>query len=90
MEGPVAPGVFRMPVPHTKLHIAGKPVELMRGLLGVMEGPVLDPFAGSATIGVACLEAEVEYVGIEVDTTYFEIACRRLEGSFNSPGSAAT
>lgn len=90
LEGPVAPGVFRMPVPHTKLHIAGKPVELMRGLLSVAEGPVLDPFAGSATVGVACLQAGMEYVGIEVDDTYYKIACGRLEAAFNSSGLAAT
>lgn len=79
LKGAVAPGVFRMPVPQRKLHIAGKPVELMSGLLKPMEGPILDPFAGSATIGVACLQAGLEYVGIEVDEVYFEIACRRLE-----------
>jgi site-specific DNA-methyltransferase (adenine-specific) len=90
LAGPIAPGVFRAPVPHTKLHIAGKPVALMLGLLTVMEGPVLDPFAGSATIGVACLQAGLEYVGIEVDDAYFEIACGRIEAAFNSSGLAAT
>ncbi|MBS1164140.1 MAG: site-specific DNA-methyltransferase [Proteobacteria bacterium] len=76
--GPVAPGVFRMPVPRVKHHIAGKPVELMRGLLSVMQGPVLDPFMGSATVGVACLEMGLHYVGMEVDPTIFEIACQRM------------
>ncbi len=75
----MTPGVFRMPVPHVKHHIAGKPVGLMRGLLGPMEGPILDPFMGSGTIGVACVEAGLEYVGIEVDEAYFEIASKRLE-----------
>jgi site-specific DNA-methyltransferase (adenine-specific) len=82
LEGVVAPGVLRMPVPQKKLHIAGKPVELMAGLLRPMEPPILDPFMGSATVGVACLEAGIEYLGIEVDDTYFEIACRRLERAF--------
>ena len=76
--GPVAPGVFRMPVPRVKHHIAGKPVELMRGLLGVMRGPILDPFMGSAPVAIACMELGLEYVGIEVDPTYFEIACERV------------
>jgi site-specific DNA-methyltransferase (adenine-specific) len=79
LEGTVAPGVFRMPVPHQKHHIAGKPVGLMAGLLAPMEGPILDPFMGSATVGIACLEKGVEYVGIEVDEAYFEIACKRLQ-----------
>lgn len=79
LVGPVAPGVFRAPVPRTKHHIAGKPVEVMAGLLAIMEGPVLDPFMGSATIGVACAGMGIPYVGIEVDEAYYEIACKRLK-----------
>lgn len=79
-----------MPVPHIKHHIAGKPVELMKGLLRVMEGPILDPFMGSGTIGVACAGLGLEYVGIEVDQTYFEIACRRLEAASQEMRIAAT
>jgi site-specific DNA-methyltransferase (adenine-specific) len=90
LTGAVAPGVFRMPVPRDKQHIAGKPVPLMAGLMGPMEGPVLDPFAGSATVGVACLEAGVDYVGVEVDEAYFDIACRRLEGASRALQTAAT
>lgn len=84
LVGPVAAGVFRMPVPHVKHHVAGKPVGLMSGLMAVMEGPILDPFMGSATVGVACLERGVEYLGIEVDQTYFEIACRRLQEALSA------
>lgn len=89
LAGKVAPGVFRMPVPRQKHHIAGKPVSLMRGLMGPMDGPILDPFAGSATVGVACLEAGIEYVGIEVDATYFDVGCWRLEGALSDIRKAA-
>lgn len=86
LEGPVAPGVFRFPVPMQKHHIAGKPVELMNGLLQPMEpGPILDPFMGSGTVGVACLAAGRPYVGIEVVPDYFEIACRRLQAVASAP-----
>jgi len=88
LNGPIAPGVFRHSVPHTKLHVAGKPIELMEGLLSIMEGPILDPFAGSATIGVACLRRGLGYVGIEVDEAYFEISCRRLEEAFKELSEA--
>ena len=82
--GPVAPGAFRMPVPRQKHHIAGKPVELMEGLLKVMTpGPILDPFMGSATIGVACLSAGLRNVGVEVDAAYFDIACERINRATN-------
>jgi site-specific DNA-methyltransferase (adenine-specific) len=90
LQGPIAPGVFRMPVPHIKHHIAGKPVALMAGLMSIMEGPILDPFMGSATVGVACLERGLDYVGIEVDDAYFDIACRRLEEASKTSESAAT
>lgn len=83
LAGPIAPGCFRMPIPRIKHHIAGKPVELMRGLLGVMHGPIVDPFMGSGTVGIACLELGLEYVGIEVDPTYFEIACERVRSASN-------
>ncbi|EJW12721.1 Adenine-specific methyltransferase [Rhodovulum sp. PH10] len=81
LAGPVAPGVFRASVPRVKHHIAGKPVELMAGLLAIMEGPVLDPFMGSGTVGVACLERGLPYVGIEIEPAYFEVACERLEAA---------
>lgn len=83
LAGATAPGVFRHSVPRQKHHIAGKPVELMSGLLRPMRGPILDPFMGSATIGVACLKLGLPYVGIEVDPTYFEISCRRLEAELS-------
>ena len=40
---------------------------------------VLDPFMGSGTTGVACMEQGRRFVGIEMDRKYFEIACRRIE-----------
>lgn len=84
LDGPVAPGVFRMPVPARKHHIAGKPVELMEGLMRPMDdGAILDPFMGSGTIGLACQRASRPYVGIEVEPAYFEIACERLQEGLN-------
>ena len=53
LAGPTAPGVFRMPKPHKKHHIAGKPAELMAGLLRIVYVPVLDSFMGSGTVGLA-------------------------------------
>lgn len=84
LRGPTAPGVFRQPVPKEKHHIAGKPVGLMEGLMAPMDdGPILDPFMGSGTVGLACQAQGRPYVGIEVDAAYFEIACRRLQDGLN-------
>lgn len=85
LAGPVAPGVFRVPVPNTKHHIAGKPVSLMEGLLSPMaDGAILDPFMGSGAVGIACLRLGLPYVGIEVSSPYFAIACDRLQAALNA------
>ncbi|WP_246154350.1 DNA-methyltransferase [Methylobacterium oryzihabitans] len=79
MAGPTAPGVYTVSVPKVKLHMAAKPVALMEGLLSVMEGPVLDPFMGSGTIGLACANLGLPYIGVEIDAGHFDGACRRIE-----------
>jgi DNA modification methylase len=42
---------------------------------------VLDPFMGSGTTGVACLQTGRRFIGIEIDEGYFDIACRRIEAA---------
>ena len=40
---------------------------------------VLDPFMGSGTTGVACVELGRRFIGIEINEKYFDIACKRIE-----------
>jgi tRNA G10 N-methylase Trm11 len=40
---------------------------------------ILDPFMGSGTTGVACVRLGRRFVGIEIESKYFDIACRRIE-----------
>jgi site-specific DNA-methyltransferase (adenine-specific) len=40
---------------------------------------ILDPFMGSGTTGVACVQAGKSFVGIEQDPVYFQYACKRIE-----------
>jgi len=40
---------------------------------------ILDPFMGSGTTGVACKNLNRDFIGIEIDPTYFEIAKKRIE-----------
>jgi site-specific DNA-methyltransferase (adenine-specific) len=64
-----------------KLHPTQKPVELMKILIenSSNEGDVvLDPFMGSGSTGVACLNTNRNFIGIELDKNYFEIAKERL------------
>lgn len=39
---------------------------------------VLDPFMGSGSTGVACRNLNREFIGIELDETYFKIAENRI------------
>jgi len=41
-------------------------------------GHVLDPFMGSGTTGVACVQTGRKFIGIEIDPGYFEIAKKRI------------
>ena len=63
-------------------HPTQKPVALMRWCLETANVPVgatvLDPFMGSGTTGVACVQTGRNFIGIEIDPTYYAIAERRI------------
>jgi site-specific DNA-methyltransferase (adenine-specific) len=60
-------------------HPAEKPVTLMRWLIEQSNArSVLDPFAGSGTVGEACLALGVNYVGVETDERWAAAAALRL------------
>lgn len=40
---------------------------------------VLDPFLGSGTTAIACVETNRHYIGFEISEEYFDIACKRLD-----------
>lgn len=66
------------------LHPTQKPVELLEWLLKTYtnEGDtVLDFTMGSGTTGVACKNLNRNFIGIELDEKYFEIAKKRIEES---------
>ena len=47
-----------------------------------LEGEViLDPFMGSGTTGAAAAILGRKFIGIEIDTQYFDLACERIEDS---------
>jgi site-specific DNA-methyltransferase (adenine-specific) len=64
-------------------HPTVKPVELMKYLVKLVTpagGKVLDPFNGSGSTGMACVELGYEFLGCELDPDYIEIATKRIEG----------
>ena len=63
-------------------HPTVKPTELMRYLCRLVtpkDGVILDPFMGSGSTGKGALLEGFEFIGIEMDREYFDIACARLE-----------
>jgi site-specific DNA-methyltransferase (adenine-specific) len=60
-------------------HPTQKPVRLLTKLLARTKGEVLDPFMGSGTTGVAAVKLGRKFIGIEIDPTYFDIACKRID-----------
>lgn len=62
-------------------HITVKPLALMRYLVTLVATPgsvVMDPFMGSGTTGVACMQTGHGFIGIEKENEYFEIAKKRI------------
>jgi DNA modification methylase len=63
-------------------HPTVKPVDLMRYLCKLTRTPtggvVLDPFMGSGTTGIACILEHRDFIGIEIDEKYTEIARKRI------------
>lgn len=65
-----------------KNHPSEKPIKLMKILIKNStneQDKVLDPFMGSGTTGVACKELNRNFIGIELDEKYFNIAKERIE-----------
>ena len=65
-----------------RVHPNEKPVSLMQHIIAKAPvRPILDPFMGSGTTGVAAMIERRPFVGCELDPDYFEIACRRIEAA---------
>jgi len=69
------------------IHPTVKPLELMKYLCRLVtpkNGVVLDPFLGSGTTVVAAIQEGFNYIGIEKEPEYFEIAEARIEYAKNN------
>ena len=64
------------------LHDTEKPVGLMKVLIensSIENQTVLDPFMGIGSAGVSCKNLNRNFIGIEMDKNYFDIAKNRIE-----------
>jgi site-specific DNA-methyltransferase (adenine-specific) len=69
-------------------HPTVKPVDLMRYLINLVtppNGTILDPFMGSGSTGKAAVRCGVNFIGIEKEQEYMEIASARIEHEKNKP-----
>lgn len=74
--------ILEIPRDKTIVHPTQKPVELLRYLIRTYTnrgGVVLDNCMGSGSTGVAAMLEDREFIGIELDDKYFEIAKTRIE-----------
>lgn len=65
-------------------HFATFPEDLIRPCIKAgspIGGTVLDPFIGSGTTAVVCIEEHRNYIGIEIHPKYIEIAQRRIKST---------
>ncbi len=68
-------------------HRNQKPVELMRWCIDKVRPidglPVLDPFMGSGSTGIAALSLGLPFVGCEIDPAHFDVACKRVQAFYD-------
>jgi DNA modification methylase len=63
-------------------HPCQMPLEVMKRIVGILPPnyTVLDPFMGSGTTGLACKLLNIDFIGIELDKEYYDIANDRING----------
>ena len=65
-----------------QLHPTQKPVDMLEFMIEKFSDEkniVLDPFMGSGSTGIACLNKNRNFIGIELDEKYFNVAKERIE-----------
>jgi site-specific DNA-methyltransferase (adenine-specific) len=73
---------FQKPHPSVSVHRTEKPVDLLKELISTYTNPgdlVLDNTMGSGSTGVAALELDRRFIGIEMDLEYFDLAVERIK-----------
>lgn len=73
---------FQAPKGKSRIHPTQKPVELIKKLINLTTNDgdiVLDPFMGSGTTAVACLESKRNYIGFEISKEYWKQSLNRIE-----------
>lgn len=75
-------GAARGPETGEHWHPTQKPIEVMRWIIESVTDPgqvVLDPYMGSGTTGIACLQTGRRFIGIEIEERWFRAAETRIK-----------
>ena len=81
-EKKIKSNIFQYKKDYSGLHPTQKPVALMKDLIETYSNDgdtVLDFTMGSGSTGVACQQTNRKFIGIELDSGYFDVAKKRLE-----------
>ena len=63
-------------------HPTIKPIQIVKTLIinsSEVGGAILDPFIGSGTTAVACIQSKRHFIGFEIDEGYYKNACNRVK-----------
>ncbi|GGA64751.1 DNA-methyltransferase [Pelagibacterium lentulum] len=88
INNPSAKQLIRGGVSKITSHPTEKPVPVMAEYVGNSSqrgDVVLDPFMGSASTGVAAVQLGRNFTGIEIDPTFFDMACERIRAAYKAP-----
>lgn len=80
-----ARNIFDLMPPRERFHPNEKPVGLVSHFIQLHSDlcqTILDPFMGSGTTGVACAKAGRNFIGIELEQKWFDIACKRIDEAY--------
>ncbi|MGL5955421.1 MAG: DNA-methyltransferase [Brevinema sp.] len=69
------------------VHPTQKPVALLAHLIRSYsdEGDIIfDGFCGSGSVPIACIETQRKFIGVEITSEYFDLACKRIEDRENN------
>lgn len=61
-------------------HPCVMPLKVMENIIGILpeDALIIDPFMGTGTTGVACINKHRDFIGIEIEKEYYEIAKNRI------------
>ena len=86
VENIIRPGDYGIKkiIPTKKQHPTTKPVALMAHFIRLHSMPgdvILDPFMGGGTTGVACVNMDRQFIGVELAPEFYEMAEKRIENA---------